>query len=85
MKKLIIENRSKISMKSALYFVGIMIGEGKISESAGKPQYCHHMQWEMFGGMEGLDEKDIVHVSAFRNAKSDRIVIHHNDGKDWQK
>ena len=71
-------------MHQALYFIGIVVVEGKVSETAGKPQYCFHMQWAMQGSMDGLDSDDIVHASAFRNEKSDRIVIHHNDGKDWQ-
>ena len=85
MEKLIIENRSKLSMKNALYFVGIVIKNGRVSETAGRPQYCFHTSWDMHGAMEGLDEDDDVHASCFINAKSDRIVIHHNDGKDWQK
>lgn len=86
MNKLIIENRSRLSMESALHFVGIILSDGKISESSGKPQYSHHTIWDPFPSERmGLKKGDRVHASSFRNAKSDRIVIHHNDGKDWQK
>ena len=72
-EKLIIDNRSKQSMQTCLRYARAVIVEGKVSETAGRSQYCFHMS---FGGG--------MHASAFVNAKSDRIVIHHNDGKDWQ-
>ena len=84
MKKLIIENRSDMPMCIAVNFAQMVVAQGKISESGGKPQYSHHTAFGKSHDIFAPTGKS-VHASSIRNAKSDRIIIHHNDGKDWQK
>lgn len=64
MKKLIIENNTGMHMLDVLPYVQHVIGLGRISETGKGDQFCFYTTFD--GG---------VSVSAFRNAKSDRLVV----------
>lgn len=61
-EKLIIENRTDLSMYDVLSYIAKVISEGRISDD-GK-QYCYHTSF--LGG---------IGISSFRNKKSDRLVV----------
>jgi hypothetical protein len=79
MEKLIIENRASLSMSDAIQCVNAVINMGKISTTNSKKHYCHHTVLHL----EGIKKE--VHVSAFVNKKSDKLIIHHNDGIDYRE
>ena len=68
MEKIIIENRTDMLMRDAIYYVKHVISQGRISESAGKKQYCFVTTW-----------KDGTVVYAHKNKGSDRFVISKDD------
>ncbi|MCK5604479.1 hypothetical protein KAR91_21495 [Candidatus Pacearchaeota archaeon] len=64
MEKLIIENRSNLSMEDALIRVKHVVSAGKISKTAKGEQYCFMITWP-----------DGVYVCADKNKKSDRLIV----------
>jgi len=64
MNKLIIDNQSDLSDTDALRYVLRVVDEGRISETAGRAQYCFVTAW-----------KDGVVVYAMLNKKSDRFIV----------
>jgi hypothetical protein len=69
MKKLIIENRTHLPMIDCLGYCEAVMMDGRISETGKGNQFCFHTEFH-----------DGVHVSAFLNEKSDRLVVHNNMG-----
>lgn len=63
MSKLIVENRTDMSMSDALIYVSRVIEAGRVSND-GK-QYCYHTS---FG--------DGVHVATGLNDRSDRFIVY---------
>lgn len=76
MEKLIIENRTKYGMDVILNCIFSVIEQGKVSNN-GK-QHSYH---SVFHGINNTE----FHVTSFLNKRSERLVVHHNDGKDWQE
>ena len=74
MEKIIIENRSKLSIQSALGMVGSVIEMGRVSNN--NTQYCYATTFDTSEGG--------AFVSALKNKNSDRFVVHHNDGLDYK-
>lgn len=68
MNRLIIDNQSGLSAPEALRFAAIVASWGKISETGKGKQYCFHSEFD--GG---------IHVSVFKNAKSERFLIYKSD------
>ena len=64
MEKIIIENRSDLSLADAVSRVNHVITEGKISKTSKGKQYCFVTTWP-----------DKIVVLASKNDKSDRFVI----------
>lgn len=71
-EKLIIENRTDLSMAVALELAREIVQMGRISNDG--TQYCLTGTFTL----QGVDDK--VFVSSFKNKKSDRLVIHYNKG-----
>ena len=63
-EKLILENRTDLPIDQAMQMFFSVVKEGKISESAGKLQYCFYTTFKNGYG-----------VAAFRNKNSDRLVL----------
>ena len=63
-EKLIIENRTEMPMLDVLNYVATVIHSGKISKTGKGEQYCFHTSFA-----------DGVHVSAWKNKSSDRLVV----------
>lgn len=69
MSRLIIENRiDGLSDSAALKYASAVADEGKISGTGKGRQYCFHTEFK--GG---------IHVSVFKNKKSERFVIYKGD------
>jgi hypothetical protein len=64
MEKLIIENRSNLSMEDALIRVKHVVSDGKISKTGKGKQYCFMTTWS-----------DGTYVCADKNKKSDRLIV----------
>ena len=64
MEKLIIENRSNLSMKDALSRARQVVCQGKISKTSKGKQYCFATSWP-----------DGTVVYADKNKKSDRLIV----------
>jgi hypothetical protein len=64
MEKLIIENRSDLSMEEALDKVKHVVNVGRISETSKGKQYCFVITWP-----------DGIYVCADKNKKSDRLIV----------
>ncbi len=64
MEKLIIENRTDLPMKDALYYAIEVVSAGRIS-GVNKDNYCY---LSMF--------KDGIAVASWKNEKSDRLVVY---------
>ena len=64
MEKLIIENRSNLSMEDALIRVKHVVSDGKISKTGKGDQYCFMTTWP-----------DGTYVCADKNKKSDRLIV----------
>lgn len=45
-EKLIIENRSKLDMWECLEYAKAIVATGRISETAGRKQYCFHTRFK---------------------------------------
>ena len=69
-EKLIIENRTQLTMREILPFVESVIEDGRISGTGDRMQYCYHTVFTLFNST-----KDLV-VSAFLNKRSDRFVVY---------
>jgi len=65
MDKLIIENHTDKPMALVLYYIGLIMSQGRISKTSKGKQYCFHTSF-----------KNGVEVSAFKNKCSDRFVVH---------
>ena len=63
MEKLIIENRTTLTMERVLPFVASVLSMGRISNN--NTQYCYHTSFA-----------DGVGVTTFKNKKSDRFVVY---------
>jgi hypothetical protein len=61
-ERLIIENRTDLTMAEVMIYVEAVLSQGRISDD-GK-QYCYVSVFEKY-----------ITVSSFKNAKSDRLVI----------
>ena len=79
MEKLIIENRTNLVMADVLTLVRRVVIDGRESETSKGPQYCFNTVFKI-AEQDGTVAE--VFVSAFLNKKSDRLVVHYNDGKD---
>ena len=66
MEKIIIENRTDMLMRDAIYYVKHVISQGRVS--ARKKQYCYVTTW-----------KDGTVVYVHKNKGSDRFVIEKDD------
>jgi len=65
-EKIIIENHiEEMPMSQVLEYISFVINQGKISETGAGKQYCFVNVF-----------KNGVVVSAFKNKKSDRFVVH---------
>lgn len=67
--RVIIENRTELPDHFAMRYAMTVMEQGRISGSGDRAQYCYHTSFE-----------NGVHVSAFKNKASDRLVVHYNDG-----
>jgi len=63
-EKLIIENRTKLSMEEVLSYVKVVVQQGKISETSKGKQYCFVTCFA-----SGIT------VYAEKNKKSDRLIV----------
>jgi len=63
-EKLIIENRTELSMKEMLGYVKVVVEQGKISETSKGKQYCFVTCFP-----------DGITVYADKNKKSDRLIV----------
>ena len=65
-EKIIIENRAWFEMRLALELAADVVAQGRISNN--NTQYC-------YGTRFTVDDKSVM-VAAFKNKKSDRLVIY---------
>ena len=70
MEKLIIENRTEMSMHDALAYAMTVVGKGRIS-GLNKDHYCY---LTFFAGNIG--------VSSWKNKMSDRLLVFSSDDDD---
>jgi len=69
-EKLIIENRTQLTMREILPCVESVIQDGRISGTGHRRQYCYHTVFTLSNST-----KDLV-VSAHLNKRSDRFVVY---------
>lgn len=62
MEKLIIENRTTLTMERVLPFVASVLSMGRISNN--NTQYCYHTSFA-----------DDIGISAFKNKESDKFIV----------
>lgn len=67
--KLIIQNDTDRPITEIMDVVSRVIAMGRISETGKGEQYCFHCRFESIDGIKEL------HVSSFKNAKSDRFIV----------
>jgi hypothetical protein len=77
-EKLIIENRTGEPLSNILPYIESVINMGKISGSGNGLQYCYHT---MFERCDTSFKSSEIHVSAYKNKASDRLVVHKTDAK----
>jgi len=67
MDKIIVENKTDLTLDRALEYVIAVIKGGRISDNGNC--YCYHTEWD-----------NDIHVSAMKNKNSDRFRVH-REGK----
>ena len=68
-ERIIIENRTDLSMVYAIKYVDTVLKTGRISGDGERKQYCYLTTFN-----------DGIYVSAIKNKKSDRFVVWYGGG-----